>query len=236
MFWKCIPDTQFEKQIQEKNKSLKCPGCQSNDCTTGQEEKVCLTPTGKAESRDARSSLEQLNVNLVNSTRACLCLISPAFTEELGLRNLVGKKSLPNFNRTKNDQLRTWQRRSRDGSWRKIKWVTGMGKTSRECVGETRAWFADPLSRHCSKDMFSVRERKILERVVVHECSSSQWSTCLKLTEKMDSQWSLEGEPICIRGDALIRLVKTQQNTSIVYQNSMLYILWTFICHLYDIK
>lgn len=169
--------------------------------------------------------------------RACLCLISPTFTEELGLRNLMGKKSLPNFNRTKNDQLRTWQRRSRDGSWRKMKWVTGMGKTPWEYVGETRAWFADPLSRHCSKDMFSVRERKILERVVVHECSSSQWSTCLKLTEKkMDSQCSLEGEPICIRGDALIRLVKTQQNTSIVYQNSMLYILWTFICHLYDIK
>lgn len=135
---------------------------------------MCLTPTGRAESQDARSSLEQLNVNLVNSTRACLCLISPTFTEELGLRNLMGKKSLPNFNRTKNDQLRTWQRRSRDGSWRKIKWVTGMGKTSREYVGETRAWFADPLSRHCSKDIFSVRERKILERVVVHECSSSQ--------------------------------------------------------------
>lgn len=147
------------------------------------------------------------------------------------------KKSLPNFNRTKSDQLRTWQRKSRDGSWRKMKWVTSMGKTSREYVGETRAWFADPLSRHCSKDIFSVRERKILKRVVVHECSSSQWSTCLKLTEKkMDSQCSLEEEPICIRGDALICLVKTQQNTSIVYQNSMLYILWTFICHLYDTK
>lgn len=106
MFWKCIPDTQFEKQIQEKNKSLKCPGCQSSDCTTGQEEEVCLTPTGRAESRDARSSLEQLSVNLVNSTQACHCLISPTFTEELGLRNLMGKKKSPQLQQDKKQSIK----------------------------------------------------------------------------------------------------------------------------------
>lgn len=148
------------------------------------------------------------------------------FHRKLGLRNLMGKKCLSKFNRTKNNQLRNWQKTSRDGSWWKIKWVTGMGKTFRVRQGPG---FGDPLRRHCSKDIFSIRERKFLERVVVRECSVSQWSTCLKLTEKMDSQCSLEGEPICIRGDVLIRSAKTQQNTSIVYQNSMLYVLWTFI-------
>lgn len=52
MVWKCMPDMQFE--VQEKNKGLICPGCQSNVCTTQREEDVCLTLTGTADNqRDA---------------------------------------------------------------------------------------------------------------------------------------------------------------------------------------
>lgn len=196
MIWKCRPDTQFEEE--EKNKK---------PYMSWMSDQFVHNRAGGGCGLDTNRPSRQWRCKIISGTVRCesnklhMDLLWPnsshfhrrAGTEEFDWK----KKILPKFNRAKNNQLRDCQKTSRESSWRQTEQVTGMGKILREYVGGDQGLgLGTPVRRHGSKDMFSVRERKLLERAVVPQCSGSQG--IVRLKKKKDFKYFHEGEPMNI--------------------------------------